>query len=467
MSSFNDTRYLEQHGGKWRVTLAVPKDLRPKFGTRLKRSLYTDSLSLANRRKWAVIAELQRKMDVARRAARGKRDALLLEAAEHNKWFRELDDEARYQHRNDLVLKWYELAAPSERTEHTDDGPVPVWEGEAKRLADDYVGVVDGTKLPLRLFYNEYLETIKTAVKPRTLADDRRAIEYLERWCELENVEQDLRAITTSVAKRFVSQMHRVAGDIVPRTQKKYLGRLKLYFDHIVYFEHLPANPWASVVLKVPETPHEEEERAFTDEEIRRLLIGPASTTMADLMRFGALTGARLDAIVCLRVGDTRDGALTFKAQKREKTTRDIPTHPDLLPIIERRSAGRSADDYLFPEYPAPKENSHREKSFKASNAFTEYRRQCGVDERVDGKRRALVNFHSFRRWFVTKAERAGFPEPLIAAIVGHKREGITLGRYSEGPDWKRAKRCISAVKLPPLDHGPITEERSLTPRHR
>ena len=54
-------------------------------------------------------------------------------------------------------------------------------------------------------------------------------------------------------------------------------------------------------------------------------------------------------------------------------------------------------------------------------------------------KRRALTNFHSFRRWFITKCERADVKEPLIAAIVGHKRSGITLGRYSEGSEVRAA----------------------------
>lgn len=52
----------------------------------------------------------------------------------------------------------------------------------------------------------------------------------------------------------------------------------------------------------------------------------------------------------------------------------------------------------------------------------------------IEGKRRSLVNFHSLRRWFITKAEQAGQPESIIAAVVGHKRQGMTLGGYSGGP---------------------------------
>ncbi|GAB6845726.1 hypothetical protein HNR00_001251 [Methylorubrum rhodinum] len=47
--SSSDIRCLEQNGGTWRVTLALPRDLRAKLGTRLKRSLHTDSLTVVNR----------------------------------------------------------------------------------------------------------------------------------------------------------------------------------------------------------------------------------------------------------------------------------------------------------------------------------------------------------------------------------------------------------------------------------
>ena len=61
-----------------------------------------------------------------------------------------------------------------------------------------------------------------------------------------------------------------------------------------------------------------------------------------------------------------------------------------------------------------------------------------------------------------TKAERAGNDGDLIAAIVGHKRSGMTLGRYSEGPEMEKARRCVASVRLPPLDQGPVKEQRAL-----
>jgi hypothetical protein len=66
---------------------------------------------------------------------------------------------------------------------------------------------------------------------------------------------------------------------------------------------------------------------------------------------------------------------------------------------------------------------------------FTRYRRSLGIQ---DGEgRRSLVNFHSWRRWFVTKAVNAGQPAHIVALVVGHKegRKGMTLGRYWQGAD--------------------------------
>lgn len=85
-----------------------------------------------------------------------------------------------------------------------------------------------------------------------------------------------------------------------------------------------------------------------------------------------------------------------------------------------------------------------------------------GVDEQVPGQRRSLVNFHSFRRWFVTRMERAGVPVEMIAALVGHKRGSITLDVYSDGPKMRAARKAIARIRLPPLDGSAIKEEMGL-----
>jgi integrase len=224
-------------------------------------------------------------------------------------------------------------------------------------------------------------------------------------------------------------------------TATKYLGRLRRYWAYLVKRTHADPNVFADLHLEKPSVAHDEEERVFTDTEMQRLLMGkPEDEGMMDVMLFAALSGTRLDAVIDLRVGECGDGWFTFKAQKKEKTPRDVPIHPNLRALVARRVKGRDPDDDFFPDWPAPMaEGSMRERSAYFSKRFTKYRRNLGIEDVVPGKRRSLVNFHSFRRWFSTKAERAGVDGDLLAAVVGHKRSGLTLGRYSEGPWWPRS----------------------------
>ncbi|MFC5394177.1 tyrosine-type recombinase/integrase [Bosea vestrisii] len=468
-SSSTDRRWLEQHGGKWRVTIAVPRTLHGRLGTRLKKHLHTDSLAMANKLKHKAVADLRARIEREEDARLGKPAAIVREALEVAEYFGSAVEHEDVKAILDGIAERVEdikgppvSATTNERTGH----PESLYDPARVALASDFGAIARGEATPLAT----HLEAFHAAnkVKARTRADADRAIRYLSDWCRKENLPISLQAITKKVATKFADGFTETSGGLAPITQNKYLSRLSQYWQYLAKREFVATDVWAGLTIKVEQTEHGEEERAFTDEEVRKLLAGAPPRKMMDLMTIAALTGARIDAIVCLKVKDAIDGCFTFKRQKKERSARDVPIHPALNEIVQRRSAGKDPNDPLFPEWPAPKkEGSTRERSFKASNQFTEYRRERGVDEVVPGKRRSLVNFHSFRRWFITKAERAGNKDTLIAAIVGHKRSGLTLGRYSEGPEMRQARRCVASVKLPPLDRGPVKEARPLTPRRR
>jgi integrase len=105
-----------------------------------------------------------------------------------------------------------------------------------------------------------------------------------------------------------------------------------------------------------------------------------------------------------------------------------------------------------------------KERSNRASNAFTIYRRRVGVDEVLrEGQRQSNVDFHSFRRWAATKAEEKGFLGQTISLVLGHVegRQGMTLGRYSQPEMLEEKRRLIESIELPagvPLEspEGPL-----------
>ena len=68
-----------------------------------------------------------------------------------------------------------------------------------------------------------------------------------------------------------------------------------------------------------------------------------------------------------------------------------------------------------------------------------------------EGSRRSLVNFHSARRWFTTKARHAGQPKETIADVIGHApdRQDITFGVYAKDASEAQKRECIEAVSMP------------------
>ena len=450
-SSSSDRRYLELKDGKWRVSIAVPRKLHDALGTRLKRALDTDSLAIANRLKWPIVAELRQRIDEASGSSVTDKTALMKEALSIAEYRRTESDPELLDHMWDIVIdKAYEIQGKPLRYEfdHHSGELMPVLERELDQQARQYMDIASGKYTPLDIHHASYMS--QQHVKARTKADDVRAIALLAEWCRKEQFPAALETMTRKVATRFADGLSATSGHLNAVTLNKYIGRLSRYWQWMEKREHVSSNIWAGVRIEPPPTPHNELERAFTDDEMARLLAGPATPAMHDLMRIAALTGARLDAIVDLKVADCADGLFIFKPQKKEPAPRAVPIHPALKDIVDGRTAGKTPDADVFPEWPAPRRvGSMRERSFKTSNAFTDYRRSVGVDAVIPGKRRSLVNFHSFRRWFITKAERADQPENIIAVVVGHKRQGMTLGRYSAGPLLEQARRCVEAVSLP------------------
>ena len=467
--SLRDRRWLELHGGTWRVTVAVPRALQSKLGTRLKKTLLTDSLSVANSRKLKVVHELREIINHElgeaglRKRSTNAEAMALRDRLKHA--YCEFQVEDALSEIADIAS---EIRGPEVAIRHDPETGVPeyIFDPARDARAEEFVAIVQGAATPFSVHHGAYLLTLKVA--RRTRADDVRAIKYLADWCIKKGWPAAIETITGKKAVLFMDEFAEFSGGLHPATLNKYLNRLSRFWQYLrLRVDSVEINPWSGLSIKAEQKASSKVERPFTDTEVRALLMGGAPPKLLDVMLIGALTGARLDAIVDLKVKDTMDGAFTFKRQKRETSARDVPIHRDLVALVERRTAGKAPDDDLFPEWPRPrKAGSNRERSFKYSNCFTEYRRKCGVDETLPGVRRSLVNFHSFRRWFCTKAERAGTDGDLIAAIIGHKRAGMTLGRYSAGPKWRQACKGVNAVKLPPLDDSPIKEDRGLRSRN-
>ncbi|MCK1531165.1 tyrosine-type recombinase/integrase [Bradyrhizobium sp. 182] len=444
-------RYLELNGTKWRVVVAVPRPLHAVLGTKLKRTLNTTSLALANRLKWAIVSEFQEEIA---RASTGKTDGsgkavdpITAEALALRESIEQAaDDRARQDVIEYVARRADEIAGdPIEVADENSGKRVFEYDSKRASIAGIFSRLATGESTPLRSFVAQWHG--QSARHPRVMKDDERALELLEVWCREHRVDAAIEAVTRKVAGSFIGELLD-EGSRTPRTINKYISSLSGYWKWLKRRGHVDENVWREQSLPKAKSAAGSA-RAFTDEEVRRLLNGETSEYLHDLMRIAALSGARIDPIASLKVADCQDGLFKFKPQKKEPGPRYVPIHSALVSLVERRCAGKGMDDDLFPELPIPPAGSERERSMPAVKLFGRYRKAVGVDEQLPGQRRSLVTFHSFRRWFITRAERAGQPETIIAAVVGHKRAGMTLGLYSAGPDREQFTRCVESVTLP------------------
>lgn len=471
-----DRAYLEQHGRNWRVSVNVPAAVRDVIGApKLRHDLGTDSLRTANLLKGPYVARFKARITEALARHGLQRQSTTREAMELAKWARE----ARERHASKEEWEEFDAVIAARmaeiRTRNSelvdlpatdDEGPEFAWRDRSDDVSEArrFGRIAHGKGTPFAEFHDAYVKGSQVA--PRTKADDVRSLRLLLEWLRSEAVDPDIERITPLRAHAFAKGLPALAG-VAPATCNKYLSRLSSFWAYLATETDAAAsNPWVGVALRKTGPKAGEEERPFTDTEVARLLTGPATPHMLDLMFIGALTGARLDAIVDLKVQDTANGVILFQPRKSETHARYVPIHPMLELVIARRCLGKGPGDDLFPEWPPVRKiGSLRERSFKTSGHFTDYRRLVGVDEVVEGKRRARVNFHSFRRWFISRAEQAGVEAEMISAIAGHKHGSITLDVYSEGPVMGRARQAVAKVSLPPLDGSPIREIQTVRAR--
>jgi integrase len=421
-------------GRTWWFIRKIPKVLSgdmpdPYTGkAHVRKNLHTSDLREAHRRRLGANAEYETALGVAERRNKGEPVAAAMQAAEA--W-------QRAQEANPHVSFYDEIGAEAAQIEHRIGGDV----------AQRFYATATGTKLTE---IDAYLDAYVAAKKigPKFVAETKRAVTRVKEWRSALSLEK----FTLTLTREYVD--NELLPGRAPATVNKALTALSGYWDWMRIRELVVGleDHWPKFRPKADPKRPGEKERAFHDDEVVKLFATPMRQDIQDASVIGALTGARIEEIARIKVKDAnlKTMMIYLSGTKTEAAERTIPLHSALKPIFARRMRGKRADDWLFDELPERGKDDQKGKSSPISTGFTRHRRAVGVDVRVEGKRRALTNFHSWRRWFTTVAERAGCAPHIISAVVGHKRKGETLGTYSLGPDAeKQMRKVVEAVRLP------------------
>jgi integrase len=423
-----DNKYLEQRRQGWYCVVEIPPLLREKFGRkRLRASLKTRDINVARARRWAVIKEFKALIEAAKKGDI-QADSLTEEAFAWRGSIRAVEGE-QDEALSSLII---------ERAEQIE-------QERGEEAAQDFAAIAFGRATPAGELVEPWLS--ESDYTERTKSDHRRAIKVLQ---DHAGKTVCIERLDRRQAADFITKYLMKLG-ITNKTVNKYLSSYSSYWTWLIRRGYAKENPWTN--QGVPKEPRRNgngngaKERPFTDAEIKALLQVPPDETLGDLMLIGALSGMRIEEICSLTVKDCRNGLFDITEAKTPAGVRKVPIHSALVSVVDRRMVDKADTEFLFHELSASGPDGER--SMAVSKRFGRYRQSVGVHERPDGKRRSLVNFHSFRRWFITKAEEAGQVPWIVEAVVGHKREGMSLGVYSGGPSVDQRRACVEAVTLP------------------
>lgn len=423
-----DTKWLQQRRQGWYCVQAIPRALRQAMGKNiLIVSLHTRDLRVAQTRRHDALAEFARVIAAAKRQRPGDPVAEIA-----LRWRQALEDD---RSRDTLVAVGLE----------SDYVGYKHGEAAAGRFAD----IALGQATPLLHHVESWLAEggTKGPLRPRTQAQFRSDLARLADWLGQAGLPVTIEAVTPSVASRFVTE--ELLGQGVHRaTGNRKISAASSYWRWLIKRAGVTVNPWRGQSLsKTTRAAAGRTKRPFTEVEVITLLSGPADTELADVMRVAALTGARLEEIYRLQVRDCVDGWFDIRESKTAAGVRRVPIHTDLAALVARRVAGKGTTAFLFHE--AGPAQAGRERSSAISKRFGRYRQALGVHDREEGRRHSRVDFHSWRRWFVTEARRAGIDRAVVAAVVGHETGSITDDVYSGGPGAAQLRACVEAVRLP------------------
>ncbi|HEY0329288.1 MAG TPA: hypothetical protein VGC77_09325 [Rhodopseudomonas sp.] len=446
-------RWLEWHGNRIRVVVRVPPRLVATIGaTKLREALATRDPMEAEREKVDVVRRLKAKL-------RGEKVAV----AEPS-----LNAEA---------LNWRDAFRDAARGDGPDEETVSDALGEAVGRVErkhgwaagqSYAAVALGNATPLASLLDRWFAE-KSCFSDGYKGDIRRMVGRLEQWCRENATSTTVEAITGDTAGRFIHDRY-----VVPKvnviTANKDISALHSYWRWMKKRCGVKANPWQEQRLDKPQKRQEaasDDKRPFTDDEVRTLLGGVKLRREWEFSFFAALSGLRVNEIGGLRVKHCEAGKIVVARSKTSSGMRTIPAHPLLAALIERHTAGKQPDDYLFEGLPEQARGSKRDRAAPVSQSFTRERRRLGVEEKAaEGQRQSNVDFHSWRRWFVRRAVSAlekggvGYTAWTIANVIGHKVEdgtiegtalplGMTMGVYAGAASWEAMAACVNAVALP------------------
>lgn len=269
--------------------------------------------------------------------------------------------------------------------------------------------------------------------------------------------EKDMSLVTTA---QVTAWRDKLAGRLAAGTVNKQLKIMRGAWSQALREGIVTVNPFAAVQTVKARKTFETTRRAFTLDEMRRILAA-ADGEWRGIILFGLYTGQRLSDItgLCWNQLDTAAGVVHFVTGKTGQTL-DLPLARPLLDWIAQAKVPKSPNAPVFPEADACTVSQNSKafaKILVAAGLRKELPNHKGTGKGRNTKREASeVTFHCLRHTATSLLKNAGVSDVVARSIIGHKTEAVS--RVYTHIESKTMKKAIDA--LPDLMKGDDHEEK-------
>lgn len=435
-----DVQYLIKRHQTWYVNLRVPPKLVDIIGKqRLQRSLKTRDVNEANRLKHAVVAELQNYFNTVRKSLEaGTPMSDLSNAA------KVLAEEVKLgqvsRENNDSV--WSELLDRYLDNNHTRDMETGEYQTDETTTAQIKIASALVSNPELYLLSNAlegYLKEISKRIRKQTYQAKERRIGDFMLWLK---VDKEPGHVTKKEAGKFLTD-DLSNRDLSTKSIKDFLSDLSAFFNWMEGRGIIENNPFRGLSGTVRDTSrgvrNTTKRREWTESELLLLLNqlkAKKDARLTTMTLIALYTGMRSNEIAELELTEVHKDYIHIPEAKTETSIRDVPIHTTIKPLINKLIQ-TSTDGYLI--------------SGLKRGGTDQKRNHCIVKRLstfIRGKVTAdsAVVFHSLRKNFSGELERAGITENLAQQIVGHKKQSLTYGLYSQGVKLDQLIEAVSKV---------------------
>lgn len=317
---------------------------------------------------------------------------------------------------------------------------------EASRGIDKaqmYYQIATGIRTPLQNLYQEWANEALVGHALKT-------IDSYKRDCFMfVNEFKYVEAINRKAVKNWVSKLQDEG--VSPHTlSKRILSAVRHFYRFIDgkgLIDDSISDPFYKVVPLVTKTKSTRAKKGwgvFSNEDLVKLYaaVDHRDVSLKFLMLLAMYSGARIEELCSLKVADFIDkqgiNCFAIRDSKTRAGVRIVPLHNSLEPLINYALSLRRPKGY-----PYLITGLSTNKYGALSNAIG---KRFGRLKKAMGFGPELV-FHSIRKCVITQLEQRGFPESVVADLVGHEKATITYGLYSGGSSLEAINNAVQAIK--------------------